>query len=313
MNDQIIADALDKTIATVAEQEFNRLCRGLNNFQVAEQVAKAQDELEKLQGQGSPDYNNEWVALFYITWYQPRQINVALAIVRQLYEETLREEAEADYPVEIIDVGCGALSVQFATAIAATEHQHTGVSVHGIDPSHPMKRIGETLWLEFCAIIGKQPDLSDLSKLCNLMAGDCDLFDSFDSYLSAYPETLGYYPSPNFLLLTVHTVYDSNRLEIQETLQNFHKFGHVFPMFVACHASKSDIAESVIGGHDSHQRLEPNELPLQGVLPKTSEWRKRLLDRLPEGSLGSKGYYLKNEVKWAVPGLHTLVYGKERK
>ena len=131
MNTQTIADALDKTIATVAEQEFNRLCRGLNDFQVAEQVAIALDELEKLQGRGSPDYNNDWVALFYVTWYQPRQINVALAILRQLYEETLHEETKTNHPVEIIDVGCGALSVQFATAIAATEHQYTDVSVHG--------------------------------------------------------------------------------------------------------------------------------------------------------------------------------------
>ena len=311
MNRQNIADALDKAIVTVAEQEFNRLCRGLNDVQVAEQVAKAQDELGKLRGRGSPDYNNEWVALFYVTWYQPRQINVALAILQQLYEDPLRKEAENNYPVEIIDVGCGALSVKFAIAIAATEHQHTVVSVHGIDPSHPMKRIGETLWSEFCAIIVEYPDLSDLSKLCNLMAGDCDLFDSFDSYLSAYPETLGYYPSPNFLLLTVHTVYDSNRLEIQETLQNFHKFGHVFPMFVACYPSKSDIAESVIGGHDSLLILEPKDLPLQRVLPKTTEWRERLLDRLPEGSLGDKEYYLRGEVLWAVPP-RTLVYGKER-
>ena len=311
MNRENVANALDKAIVTVAEQEFNRLCRGLNDRQVAEQVAKAQDELEKLRGRGSPDYNNEWITLFYITWYQPRQINVALAILQQLYEDPLRTEAEDNYPVEIIDVGCGALSVQFATAIAATQHQHTVVSVHGIDPSHPMKRIGETLWLEFCAIIDEQPDLSDLSTLCNSMAGDCDLFDSFDSYLSAYPETLGYYPSPTFLLLTVHTVYDSNQLEIQETLQTFHTFGHVFPMFVACYPSKSDIAESVIGGHNSRLILEPSDLPLQGVLPKTTKWREHLLDRLPEGSLGDKEYYLRGKVRWTAPP-RTLVYGKER-
>ena len=312
MNRQNIADALDKAIATVAEQEFNRLCRDLNDVQVAEQVAKALDELAKLQGRGSPDYNNEWVVLFYVTWYQPRQINVALAILQQLYEEPLRELAGAVYPVEIIDVGCGALSVQFATAIAATQHQqhqHTAVSVHGIDPSHPMKRIGETLWSEFCAIIVEYPDLSDLSNMCNLMTEDCDLFDSFDSYRSAYPETLG----PNSLLLAVHVVYDSNQLDIQQTLQNFHTIRPVFPMFVACHKDKRDIAEFVIGGHDSCLILEPKDLPLQGVVPKTTEWRERLLDLLPEGSLGNRDFFLTREVKWAVLGLPTLVYRKEGK
>lgn len=314
MNSQIIADALDKTIATVAEQEFNRLRRGLNDVQVAEQVAKALNELAKLQDWDSPDYpdyNNDWVALFYVTWYQPRQINVALAILQQLYEETLREKAEANYPVEIIDVGCGALSVQFATAIVATEHQHTVVSVHGIDPSHPMKRIGEKLWSEFCVIVAEQPDLSDLLQTCNLMTGSCELFGSFDSHLSTYPETL--YPSPTFLLLTIYALYDSNQLDIKETLQKFHNLGHVFPMFVACHLKSSDIAESVIGGHDSLQRLEYNELPMQGALLKTSEWRRCLLERLPEGSLGDKEYYLQGKVRWAVYSLLTLVYGKERK
>lgn len=310
MNTQTIADALDKTIATVAEQEFNRLCRGLNDFQVAEQVAIALDELEKLQGRGSPDYNNDWVALFYVTWYQPRQINVALAILRQLYEETLHEETKTNHPVEIIDVGCGALSVQFATAIAATEHQHTDVSVHGIDPSHPMKRIGETLWSEFCAIIVEQPDLLGLLQTCNLMTDSCDLFDSFDSYLST-DHNLGYYPSPSFLLLAVHVLYDSNRLGIQETLQNFHNIAPPFSMFIACHKSKSDIAESVIGGHNSLQRLEPTELPLQGALPKTSEWRRYLRERLPEGSLEPKEYYLQRKVMWTVLGSPTLIYGKE--
>ena len=309
MNNQIIANALDKTIAAVAEQEFSRLCKGLNGIQVVEQVAKAQDELEKLQGRDSPDYNNEWVALFYITWYQPRQINIALAILQQLYKDTLRKELEDNYPVEIIDVGCGALSVRFATAIAATDHLHTVISVDGIDPSLPMKRIGETLWSEFRAIIDGQPDLSDLLETWYFM-GTCELFDSFDSY-SAYPETLGYNPNPTFLLLTVHTVYDSNRLEIQETLQNFRTYRHDCPMFVACYPSKSDIAESVIGGYDSHQRLETRDLPLQGVLPKTTEWREHLLDRLPEGSLGDKEYYLRRKVRWtALP--RTLVYGKER-
>ena len=90
MNWQTVAQVLDKVIATVAEQEFNRLCRGLNDVQVAEQVAKVLDEMDKLRGRGSPDYNNEWGALFYITWYQPRQINVALTILRPLYEETFR-------------------------------------------------------------------------------------------------------------------------------------------------------------------------------------------------------------------------------
>ena len=72
-----------------------------------------------------PEYN-EWDALFYVTWYQPRQINLALAILQKLYEDA-RKWLGSDFPLHIIDVGCGAfLAVQFAMAILAAENQREG-------------------------------------------------------------------------------------------------------------------------------------------------------------------------------------------
>ena len=143
----------DEAIATVAEQEFNRLRRiTTDNAQVAENVKAALDSLVNLQYGVEPEYN-EWEALFYVTWYQPYQINLALTVLQKVYEDA-RQHLGPDLPLHIIDVGCGALAVQFAMAILAAEYRQedSKVIINGIDPSDPMKKIGETLWLEFWSI-----------------------------------------------------------------------------------------------------------------------------------------------------------------
>ena len=64
----LVGHVLDEAIATVAEEEFNRLCRATNNdFQVARDVTKAVRSLRNLQQGEEPEYN-EWDALFYVTW-----------------------------------------------------------------------------------------------------------------------------------------------------------------------------------------------------------------------------------------------------
>ena len=74
----------DEAIATVAEQEFNRLRRiTTDNAQVAENVKAALDSLVNLQYGVEPEYN-EWEALFYVTWYQPYQINLALTVLQKV-------------------------------------------------------------------------------------------------------------------------------------------------------------------------------------------------------------------------------------
>ena len=121
---------LDEAIAAVAEQEFNRLRRITNDdVQLAENVNAALDSLAKLQYGVKPEYN-EWDALFYLTWYQPRQINLALTILPGLYEDA-RTDLGANFSLHIIDVGYGALAIQFAMAILATEYQLEGKDVTG--------------------------------------------------------------------------------------------------------------------------------------------------------------------------------------
>ena len=65
-------------------------------------------------------------------------------------------------------------------AILAAEYRQedSKVIINGIDPSDPMKKIGETLWLEFWSILSEHPELSDLSHTCDCLTSNCELFNS---------------------------------------------------------------------------------------------------------------------------------------
>ena len=83
MDQQAVTDALSEAITTVAQNELDELTVGLTSSQKAHQIGNALTELEKLsRGTGIPDYNDPWVALFYVTWYQPRQINIAYSMLK---------------------------------------------------------------------------------------------------------------------------------------------------------------------------------------------------------------------------------------
>ena len=112
MDSKLFADALDQAIVRVAEAEYARLSSGIPPMKCAEAVASALNSWANLKSGMQPEYN-EWEALFYLTWYQPHQINLALAIVRYFLT--------TPQPLHIIDLGCGALATQVAMAVAVAE------------------------------------------------------------------------------------------------------------------------------------------------------------------------------------------------
>lgn len=128
-------------------------------------MEQALADLGNLQQGIPPDYNDKGVALFYLTWYQPRQIFLAYSALRHV----IREQKP---PSRIIDYGCDASAVQIAMSILTVQWLH-GVSirqrpsynpsaVHGIDPSEPMRRIGEVLWRKF------EKEIKSRLPLCHL-------------------------------------------------------------------------------------------------------------------------------------------------
>ena len=310
-----IKNVLDQAITTVAEQEFNRLRNGLSDAQVAERVIEALESMGELQRGGKPEYS-EWDALFYVTWYQPRQINVALTILRHLNEITRNGNLRIKHPLHIIDVGCGALAAQFALAIALAEYQaeNIDVSMQGIDPSDPMKQIGENLWLEFWSIIDGNPDLSYLSRTCDLMTDNYTFFDSSESYYRSEDVRLsGVQSDSKCWLMAIHTVYESNKQSIKDTLQTISDKSCPEVIMVTTHVSKCGAAGFAVGAGFKNYELKSEELLLQGNLPETTIWRKHLIQRLPENSLKFVRGLLENPVQWNPSNHHTVVYRKEFK
>ena len=291
---------LDEAIAAVAEQEFNRLRRITNDdVQLAENINAALDSLAKLQYGVKPEYN-EWDALFYLTWYQPRQINLALTILPGLYEDA-RTDLGANFSLHIIDVGYGALAIQFAMAILATEYQLEGkdVTVNGIDPSEPMKKIGEALWLEFWSILSGHPDLSDLSRVCDYITNNCGFFDSHTSYCCFDGGFSRVNPRPVCWIMAVHAIYESNKDKIKRALQALQGQYSPSVILVTAHESKRGIARYVTGEGFRFNKLDSAELKFHGELRETTEWRRCLVNRLRENPLNSVAGLLFSPVEWA--------------
>ena len=297
---ELVARILDEAITTTAEQEFNHLRSAVNNdAQVAKNVSEAVRSLRKLQFGEEPEYN-EWVALFYLTWYQPRQINLALYILQELYEDT-RRRLGSDFPLHIIDVGCGALAVQFAAAILAAEYQREGndLTVNGIDPSEPMKRIGKALWSQFRLFLGDHSDLSDLSRTCNHMANGSELFDSHTSYSCSDGGHSWGLPTTERWITAVHASYKSNWTKIKHALEALRDRYSPSAILITSHRSRGDVVLFVAGEEFHQQQLGPKVLPLQGELTKTTEWRTDLIWRLPAYQINSVSSLLSNPVEWA--------------
>lgn len=143
--------ALDSAIAEVARENASRLRNEIPSEQWSESIDNALDSLTRLQTCEDPDWDLDWLNVFYISWYQPRQIHLAYVALRKLLER--RHPLPPRY---VVDYGCGAWAVQIALAMILAEKpelQGAGIAVHGVDSSESMKRIGKELWSMFLKIV----------------------------------------------------------------------------------------------------------------------------------------------------------------
>lgn len=140
---------LDQAIAEVAAREFSLLSEGMTKEEWSSKVHQSLNSLGGLQQSSPPDYNDPWIALFYMTWYQPGQIH----LVRSLIEEQRKARGsgrllEDDRQLlHIIDFGCGALAMRFGLVLALAEALERGediteIHIDSIDPNTAMVQMG---------------------------------------------------------------------------------------------------------------------------------------------------------------------------
>ena len=166
-----IEESLDRAIAKTAYAEFTRLQKGLNSEEVAGNIHTALVELSKLRSLEMPDYCNQWVPIFYTTWYQPSQVNLAYSLIREVMgrqEGSLTRNADGN--LYVVDFGCGALATQIGLTLAVAYALKKGqninrVEVYGLDSSQPMIDMGGRLWGEW----GKEITDANLRDAYNLV------------------------------------------------------------------------------------------------------------------------------------------------
>ena len=302
MNFDLFADTLDQAIVNVAEAEYSRLNSRISPDIRAGAVAGALHSLADLS-HGTPPKYNEWEALFYLTWYQPRQINLALAIIRHFLA--------TPQPLHIIDVGCGALATQMAMAVAVAEstaqyqqiapldHQNVEYSeVHGIDPSSPMRNIGRLLWNQLRSIIKKEPKLALLHRAFETVEENSHVYGSLkDYYRSDFYHRGGIYPSMNCLLTAFHAVYKSNANQLQKDFTQIRQNSGPAYEAVTCHSLNLDMAKLICRSDASEDIFSPDRFIFRGYLPKTTSWRYKLMQSLPQShQINAK--FLQRGVSW---------------
>lgn len=244
---------LDSAIAEVATTYYDRLTRCMSHPDKREFVNQALEELLKLQKGNSPDYNSEGTVLFYLTWYQPRQIFLAYSALRHVVRKQ-------NPPSRIIDYGCGASAVQIASSIlaaelsllpaeklrraACSERSRTfPFAVHGIDPSEPMREISGFLWQNFKEKVeSKVRDVNlSLSRIFQGSRGPAEHDSIFESLLDTMRSMTNScrYPSyeamrshrrarhasaPDDCWLTaVHVAYESNLPDMEAVFRRIRK------------------------------------------------------------------------------------------
>ena len=265
-----IADALDKAMTTVAEQEFNRLTRDLTNEQIVEKVLGALWSLDRLRSGQIPNYD-EWDALFY-HWYQPSHINLAYKIIN--LADGLRDQ------LHIVDFGCGALAMQFGVLLAAADAIEQGqpiteIKIDSIDKSEAMIDVGRKIWEQLKREIDRNPNLSYLSRACEVIQPSIIQVGDI--------ERIGFAPNGSFWVSAIHAVYDDNKEDVQYLLKSLVDRLNPNVCFTSTHnnsKSKSLLSEvcSFAFAYDKYATLYRGRAQPSFVdeLEAITQWRRKL-------------------------------------
>ncbi len=100
-----------------------------------------------------PDYEDEWIALFYAVWYQPAHINLAYTLAHRIPKES-NPLLTGEGSLRVFDYGCGALAMKFGLLIARLEcavdqNKWVSLSIKSRDSSGAMVSIGKKIMAVF--------------------------------------------------------------------------------------------------------------------------------------------------------------------
>ena len=308
---QAVAKILDEVIAETGDEEFKRLSQGMESSEWAPKVGNALSELRKLSQGVMPQYDDEWVALFYLLWFQPKQIALAYSIIKKMFEaDSLAPNGKKE--LHVIDFGCGTLAMQFAIALAAanaTEQGLRGIPIHvdSIDSSHAMINLGGKCWDKFQQRISKNRTFGELALALSFMT--TSTYNNANSIVKR---------NADCWLSAIHAVYDSthysNIVDVKQVLYDLYDKHSPIAGFVSSHAANWQLVRIVFPFEHGLQSDITNAFT-SGELPEVTQLRrsfraKILRDFVPSGSvdIGLISSYLSNAATWEWPTATVMVY-----
>ena len=222
-------------------------------------------------------------ALLYISWYQPKQINLVYAAIKQTLNLRKDDNLVLDNggQLNIADFGCGALATQFAVAFAIADalERNESISVVRIksyDTSKPMIELGKKIWRRFQIEVNREPDLDLLPEAIGKIKSRSSTArtiyvggnDVGDNWLSA-----------------IHTVYNDNLDTVRNQLAEIAKDKTPNVGILTSFASKRQLID--VASPFANRRMgqisdaSPNFAFLSS-LPKVTSLRKSMQKHLLE-------------------------------
>ena len=303
----VFSEVLDRAITDVANQEYRRLLEGASPPDLGEKVRLALNSFGGLRGGRPPDYQDPWVALLYLTWFQAGQIQLAYKHIRLMNEKrslsglTLNNKT----PLRVLDFGCGAMAMRFALAWMAAEVLESGRSIpviyfYGIDPSRYMTSLGERLWERTTEEIEGKPGLKRFSASMKAV--------QFRSDLAALSHRQNL--RDERWLSAVHVLYKTNVPYVKDELSLLLKQFAPDVGLLTSHddpESRSRL-DSVSPFEDSEYDASGFELRSESELdlPEVTNWRKEL-----NAQISPTHRCLENSVNWTFRESFGLTYIKK--
>ncbi len=290
-----LLDALDEAIAKVTWAEYTRL-KKLYPKDYIDSLQDAFESLDKLRGYDKPRYD-KWDAPLYLSWYQARQVHLVYTVLQQY------PPPQSGRPLQVIDIGCGALAVAIALAVLVAESQEVlqnrKVLIYGIDPSKSMTELGKKLWLEF----GCAAEYRGLNVDFFEMIDEDRIFMSLD----AFSDALSRDAADEFWLFSVHAVYEKSIQEIESFRNDFqerHANRLQYQLITSAGNKKNLMNNGLVSGLSRVSNTSSLSPFGKRVLDETTKCRHKIREELMNSAkpLSDRCLnYLKPKVAWDLP------------
>lgn len=312
-NKERAAAVLDKAIAEVFRNEVSHLIQS-QNLSDAEKVSKVEyalDELGKQRQRQSemPNYD-EWVAPFYLSWYQPRQINLTYSMIADIVdEESICKEIFTDTgKLYVFDFGCGALAMQLGVALAIADALRNNQKIHSAcvvsyDESEAMTNIGKKVWEQFKSEVRKDTKLPYLEQACDLIEMRADK----PSFRMPQNDEI-------IWVSAIHSAFSANKDKVKGNLARLTKILRPSVGFVTSPITRSGAADFVspFYRYDEYKKHELKRYGIfRGKLPKTTNARSALKLCL-QGLTDKTISYLNKPVNWELRGVDVRIHTRRQ-